>query len=116
LFTRVALKHQRRIRVVTLLVDSGASYTVVSWGIVTSLGLDPAASIIRRPVTTANGVLVLPEVILEEFNALGQRREGFPVLAHTVPLVRQVHGVLGMNFLRQFDTCLNFKQATIQFD
>ncbi len=36
------------------------------------------------------------------------------LLAHTIPLGRQVHGVLGMNFLRQFETCLNFKQATIQ--
>jgi hypothetical protein len=44
LFTRVALKQQRLIRVVTLLLDSGSSYTVLSWGIITSLGLDPAVS------------------------------------------------------------------------
>jgi predicted aspartyl protease len=114
LFTRAALKQQTLPRVVTLLLDSGSSYTILSWGTIASLGLDPGASAIRRPVMTANGELLLPEVTIEEFHALGQRLGQFLVLAHTIPLGRQVHGILGMNFLRQFETCLNFKQATIQ--
>jgi hypothetical protein len=56
---------------------------------------------------------VLPEVEIDEFHSLGQRVERFPMLAHTIPLGTQVDGVLGMNFLRQFETVLNFKQATI---
>lgn len=115
LFTRAALKHQSLLRVVNLLLDSGSSYTILSWGTISSLGLDPAASTMRRPVTTANGVILLPEVAIEECHAFGQRLAWLSVLAHTIPLGRQVHGVLGMNFLRQFETCLNFKQATIQF-
>jgi predicted aspartyl protease len=114
LFTRAALKQQALLRVVTLLLDSGSSYTVLSWGIISSLGLDPGASTSQRPIMTANGELLLSEFTIEEFHALGQRLGHFPVLAHTIPLGRQVHGVLGMNFLRQFETCLNFKQATIQ--
>ena len=73
---------------------------------------------------TANGLLVLPEVkvqeatnafgLWDEFHSLGQLVERFPVLAHTIPLGSQVDGLLGMNFLRRFDTFLNFKQATIR--
>ena len=62
LFTRAALKHQNRIRVVDLLIDSGSTYTIVSWELLLSLNLDPASSSTRRPIMTANGLLVLPEV------------------------------------------------------
>ena len=115
LFTRAALKHQNRIRVVDLLIDSGSTYTIVSWELLLSLNLDPASSSTRRPIMTANGLLVLPEVEVDELHSLGRFVERFPVLAHTIPLGSQVDGLLGMNFLRQFEMDLNFKQGTIRF-
>lgn len=114
LFTRAALKHQSRIRVVNLLIDSGSTYTILSWEVLLSLKLDPAVSLIRRPLVTASGLLVLPEVEVDEFHSLGQSIEQLPVLAHTIPLGSQVDGLLGMNFLRRFEMDLNFKQAIIQ--
>lgn len=114
LFTRAALKHQNRIRVVNLLIDSGSTYTILSWELLLSLKLDPATSSTRRPINTANGLLVLPEVEVNSFHSLGQFVERFPVLAHTIPLGSQVDGLLGMNFLRQFEMDFNFKQATIR--
>ena len=113
LFTRAALKHQDRIRVVNLLLDSGSTYTILSWEVLLSLKRDPATSLTRRPVMTAHGLLVLPEVEVDEFHSLGRLVQHFPVLAHTIPLGSQVDGLLGMNFLRRFETALNFKQATI---
>jgi hypothetical protein len=56
----------------------------------------------------------MPEVSLDEFHALGQRIEALPVLAHSMLPGVQIDGVIGMNFLRRFDTDLNFKQATIR--
>lgn len=114
LFTRAALKHQNRIRVVNLLIDSGSTYTILSWEVLLSLGLNPATSLTRRPIMTANGLLVLPEVKVDEFHSLGQIVERFPVLAHTISLGGQVDGLLGISFLRRFDMELNFKQATIR--
>ena len=113
-FTRAALKQQDQVRVAKLLVDCGASQVILSWATLIALKLDPAASQIRRPIVTANGLVYLPEVTLDEFHAFGQRFLQLPVLAHNIPLGTQVNGVLGMNFLRRFDTCLNFKQATMQ--
>ena len=48
LFTRAALKHKNRIRVVNLLIDSGSTYTILSWEVLLSLRLDPAKSNRRR--------------------------------------------------------------------
>jgi len=53
LFTRAALKQQSLLRVVTLLLDSGSSSTMLSWGTISSLRLDPAAAAMRRPVMPA---------------------------------------------------------------
>lgn len=116
LFTRAALKHRHRMRVVTLLLDTGSTYTILSWEVLVSLQLDPATSLTRRLVMTASGLLMLPEVEVEEFHTLGQRVERFPILTHTVPLGSQVDGVVGMNFLRQFEMTLHFKQAIIQLE
>jgi predicted aspartyl protease len=63
---------------------------------------------------TANGLLVLPQVEVDEFHSLGQVVAQFPVLVHTIPLGSQVDGLLGMSFLRRFEAELNFKQATIR--
>lgn len=110
-FTQVALKQQESVRVVSLLIDSGATYTIVSWATLVSLNLDPAGSTIRKQIVTANGLVLMPEVLIERVDALGQRVAQLPVLAHTIPLGSKVGGVLGMNFLRQFEIKLNFKQA-----
>lgn len=113
-FTRSALKQQKLFRVVSLLIDTGTSNTIISWGTLLSLSLDPTATSIRKPVTTANGLVWMPQVEIEEFNALGQSVGLFRVLAHTIPLGSQVNGILGMDFLRQFEFTLNFKQSVIE--
>ena len=113
-FTQAALKQQESVRVISLLIDTGATFTIVSWATLVSLNLDPADSTARKPITTANGLVLMPEVFIESADALGQRVTKFPVLAHTIPLGSKVGGVLGMNFLRQFDIKLNFRQASIE--
>ena len=113
-FTQAALKQQESVRVVSLLIDSGATYTILSWATLVSLNLDPAGSTVRRPITTANGLVLMPEVLIERVDALGQTVTQFPVLAHTIPLGSKVAGVLGMNFLRKFEIKLNFKHAFVE--
>jgi len=114
LFTRAALRQQKLFRVVSLLIDTGASQTIISWETLLSLGLDPTLSAIRKSVTTANGLVSMPQVEIEELNVLGQSVMSLQVLAHTIPLGSQVNGVLGMDFLRQFEFRLNFKQSVIE--
>lgn len=111
LFTRAALGHQNLFRVISLLIDTGASHTIISWETLLSLGVDPSASSLRKPVTTANGLVWMPRVKVEKFHALGQNINSFEVFAHTIPLGSQVNGVLGMDFLRQFDFSINPRQA-----
>ena len=50
-------------------------------------------------MVTASGIIVAPIVSVPWFHCLGQRVEGFPVAAHTLPPGTFVDGLLGMDFL-----------------
>jgi predicted aspartyl protease len=113
-FTRAALRMKDSVAVRLFLIDTGSSYTLVSWEALTSLGIDTATSRLRRSIMTANGIIQVPEVTVEEFHCLGKVLKQFPVVAHSIPLGASVGGVLGMNFLRQQARNLDFMRATIE--
>lgn len=114
LFTRAALEQQNLFRVISLLIDTGASHTIISRETLLSLGVDPSVSTVRKPVTTANGLVWMLRLNVERFHALGQSINSFQVFAHTIPLGSQVNGGLGMDFLRQFDFKINPKQGVAE--
>lgn len=58
---------------------------------------------------------MLPEIEVEEFHTLGQRVERFPVLTHG-PIRKPGRWGSRVNFLRQFEMALHFKQALIQLE
>ena len=109
-FTRVALKERETVYVTMLLVDTGSNYT---WETLASLRIDPATSKLRRSLMTANGLIQAPEVMVEELHCFGKILKQFPVVAHSIPLGATVGGVLGMNFLRQHTSSLNFRDSMI---
>jgi hypothetical protein len=45
--------------------------------------------------------------------ALGKSVTSLEVLCHTLPPTSRVDGLLGLNFLRQFNVSLNFKRGYI---
>ncbi len=113
-FARAALKTKESVAVRLFLIDTGSSYTIVSWEALASLGIDPAVNLVRRSIMTANGLIQAPEVTVEELHCFGQVLKQFPVVGHSIPLGSSVGGVLGMNFLRRCATNLNFTDATIE--
>jgi len=63
-FARAALKTKEPVAVRLFLIDTGSSYTIVSWEALASLGIDPATSNVRCSMMTANGLIQAPEVVL----------------------------------------------------
>jgi len=101
--------------VLRLALDTGATGTVVSAGLLVALGYDPALTPDRVQITTGSGVEFVPCVTLEKIMALGQERTEFPVLGHTLPPSAGVDGLLGLDFFRDQSLTLNFRtgQATL---
>ena len=99
--------------IVNLALDTGATWTLVSWETAVLVGYDPASIQQRTAITTGSGIEYCPKLNLLRVEALGKSVNSLEVLCHTLPPTSRVDGLLGLNFLRQFNVSLNFKQGYI---
>jgi aspartyl protease family protein len=99
---------------VRLLVDTGASFTLLPTKVVQLVGCNLEQPIRTQNVTAAGGTLAAPIVIVPWFNCLGQRIENFSVFAYTIPASTFMDGLLGMDVLRQYQAVIAVAQAEIR--
>jgi predicted aspartyl protease len=99
--------------IVNLALDTGATWTLVSWETAVLVGYDPASIQQRTAITTGSGIEYCPKLNLLRVEALGKSVSSLEVLCHTLPPTSRVDGLLGLNFLRQFNVGLNFKLGYI---
>jgi predicted aspartyl protease len=99
--------------IVNLALDTGATWTLVSWETAVLLGYDPASIQQRTAITTGSGIEYCPKLNLLRVEALGKSVSSLEVLCHTLPPTSRVDGLLGLNFLSRFSVSLNFKQGYI---
>ena len=97
----------------TLVLDSGATKSLIKRSSLIYIGIDPDQSPRRVQVTTGSAVEIVPVVVLTRFSALGQHRFGFSVVAHTMPEKAAVDGVLGLDFLRGQHLAIDFRAGLI---
>ena len=85
--------------VLSLALDTGATFTLVNQGRLMQLGYDLTIAPKRFQVSTS-GVEFAPRLIVRKIAALGQEQNDFSVLCHTLPASVRVDGLLGLDFLR----------------
>lgn len=76
--------------VVNLALDTGATWTLVSWETAVLVGYDPASIQQRTPITTGSGVEYCPKLTLESVETLGKRVSRLEALCHTLPPTSRV--------------------------
>jgi len=103
-------------RIVTLILDTGATYTQLPWRILHAAGSDPKPDARTVRVVTSSGVEVLPLSRVKKLHALGKSVEKLEVLCHDLPPEARVDGLLGLNFLRRFNVSIRFKEGLIEID
>ena len=96
-----------------LILDTGATTSLLTEAILLTLGYDLASITDFTRVTTGTTVTTVPRVVLTRLTALGHHRFGFPVLAHTLHTVESVHGLLGLDFLRDQELTIDFRAGQI---
>ena len=103
-------------RIVTLILDTGASYTQLPWRVLHAIGSDPkpGAGIIK--VVTSSGVELPPLAKVKKLHALGKSVDDLELLCHDLPPEAKVDGLLGLNFLRRFNIAIRFKDGIIEID
>lgn len=94
-------------------LDSGASYTIIDHRIAESIGYLPNMAISTSRVSSAAGKEEGFRIKVAAFETLGKRLEDFEVACHAL-LEQGVEGLIGMNFLEQFDFCIYPTKNTIR--
>lgn len=96
-----------------LVLDTGATKSLVSRTALIALGFDPDASGMRATMATGSTVEVVPLVILTRLSALGRNRFVIPVIAHTLPPQSAVDGLLGLDFFPGEVLTIDFRAGQI---
>ena len=99
-----------------LILDTGATTSLLNETVLLTLGYDLARVAARASMTTGSLVTTVPKVALTRLTALGRSRFGVPVLAYTLPASASVHGLLGLDFLRDGVLTIDFRMGRITLD
>lgn len=102
--------------VLRLALDTGATGTMINVAPLTAVGYDASLAPDRVQVTTGSGVEFAPRVVVTRIEAMGQNRNDFGVLAHTLPPSAGVDGLLGLDFLRGQVLRIDFRQGRISLN
>ena len=81
-----------------------------------AVGYDPGTSKESVKVVTSSGVEIPHKVTVKRIRALGKSVEDVEVLCHDLPPEAKVDGLLGLNFLRNFNIAIRFKDGVIDIE
>jgi predicted aspartyl protease len=104
----------KEIHTIRLLLDTGATYTLIKPQVLVHAGYDLATVTQRGRITTASTEEYVPFVRLIGLKALGQHIDNLTVCAHALPAGIPAEGLLGLNFLRHFNVHLNFLKGHLE--
>lgn len=99
---------------VSLLLDTGASFTILPAQPLNELGYDLQNPLRRQEIITGKGKISAPVISLSWFNCVGQKIDNFEVVAYDIPPNLLVNGLLGMDFLCQCQAIISIGEAEIR--
>ena len=97
-------------------VDTGASYTMISSAIAKELDIDTEQNRRTAPFQTANGVIQAPLVSLESINVGGMEIRNLTAAVHDVLADSKVAGLLGLNFLSNFRMDIDTQKGVLHLE
>jgi clan AA aspartic protease (TIGR02281 family) len=99
-----------------MILDTGATYTSISWSVALDIGDDPAVSPRRVSTITANGIIELPLITVDRMEIEGLEAENIDVTCQDIPELAGVEGLLGLSFLERFRSVIDYKSGFLEID
>jgi clan AA aspartic protease (TIGR02281 family) len=97
-------------------VDTGASYTMISSAIAKELDIDTQQNPKTAPFQTANGIIQAPLVNLESINVGGIEILNLTAAVHDAIPDAKVAGLLGLNFLSNFRMDIDTQKGVLHLE
>jgi len=101
------------IRTVWLALDTGASLTVIRESALSAIGYSFKAARDLATFGDASQTHIVPKVTLKSLSLADARVENIEALCYTLPEEYGIDGLIGLNFLRQFNIGLDFGQGIL---
>ena len=102
---------------VNLLLDTGASFTIISRKILIDLNYNLTETVKKQRIITGKGTTSpLPIISISWFNCAGKIINNFEILGYDIPKSLKVDGILGMNFLVKHGAIIALNNKKIYFD
>ena len=102
--------------VVKFALDTGATYSLINRDIAFALGYDPDSISRQVQITTGSRIELISRFNIERIEALGQRRDNFTFLCHSLPPGAEIDGLLGLNFFRNKKLTIDFRLGLIDVE
>lgn len=99
---------------IDVVLDTGVTLTMIPPDIAKKLGYDPVRSKRTVNLITATTIERAPVVTLEAIELLGQRVAKVDVACKDLPPKSRAEGLLGINFLDNFDIELFYKTGRLE--
>jgi clan AA aspartic protease (TIGR02281 family) len=101
-------------KMIPMVIDTGATTTVIPPQIALAIGCDPAKAKDRVAIITASGLEYWPLVTIPEIICMGHRVQSLPVACHSLPAQSTVEGLLGLDFLSGVRAFQEFQKAILR--
>jgi predicted aspartyl protease len=94
-------------------LDTGATFTIISWNAAELLGYTPERDS-KIKIITASGTEVVKSLKINKLSALGYTAKNLKVICHDLPAESAVDGLLGLDFLKNFNLFINFTKGYVE--
>jgi predicted aspartyl protease len=102
-----------RTRMVWLVLDTGASTTILRESVLHDIGYSPEDLTEFVSFGDASQSHTVPKIVLKSFSLATANVKNLEVLCYSLPEEYGIDGVVGLNFLRHFNLFLNFEQGIL---
>lgn len=103
-------------RAAKFVVDTGASYTLISNAVAYDLGIQLGAKPKTMPFQTANGVIDAPITSIESISVGGLEIRNLLIAIHDAVPDPNVAGLLGLNFLSNFKLDIDTQKGLLHLE
>ena len=98
-----------------MVIDTGATTTIIPLEMALAIGCDPIKTGQRAMIITASDIEFFPLVRIPKIACLGHAANNLEVACHTIPARLRTEGLLGLDFLASVPIFQQFQAALSPF-
>jgi len=110
----VRIDGPKKVRYARMILDTGATYTMICPEILIEAGYDLAFPNRKLAITTASSIEYTPFYMIEKITALGKECPNIEVASHSLPQRVPADGLLGLNFLRKYKLTIHVNEGYLE--